>query len=173
MANTYTQLYIHLVFAVKGRQSLIPRDHKSELQKYITGIIKNKRHKLLAIENEPDHMHILVGLRPDESVSDLVKEIKGSSSHWLNEQPWMRHHFNWQEGFGAFSYSQSQVKDVIAYIRNQEEHHKKVTFREEYIAMLKAFGIEFDARYVFAFIEGDSDAAPTELKNLYRPLTPD
>jgi putative transposase len=153
MANTYTQLYIHLVFAVKGRQSLIPREHKAELQKYITGIVKNKKHKLLAIENEPDHIHILVSLKPDQSISDLVKDIKTGSSLWLNEQSWMVQHFNWQEGFGAFSYSRSQLDQVIAYIRNQEAHHKKQTFREEYIAMLKAFGIEYDERYLFEFLE--------------------
>jgi putative transposase len=154
MANTYTQLYIHLVFAVKSRQCLIPRDHKDELQKYITGIVKNKKHKLIAIENEPDHIHILVGLKPDQSISDLVKEIKTGSSLWLNEQPWMPQHFNWQDGFGAFSYSRSQLDHVIAYIRNQEAHHKKQTLREEYIAMLKAFGVEYDERYLFDFLEG-------------------
>jgi putative transposase len=153
MANTYTQLFIHLVFAVKGRQSLIPREHKDELQKYITGIVKNKKHKLIAIENEPDHIHILVGLKPDQSISDLVKDVKTGSSLWLNEQSWMIHHFNWQEGFGAFSYSRSQLDTVIAYIRNQEVHHRKHSFREEYLAMLEAFGIEFDPRYVFEFIE--------------------
>ena len=153
MPNTYTQLYIHLVFAVKGRQSLIPREHKDELQKYITGIVKNKKHKLIAIENEPDHIHILIGLKPDQSISDLVKDIKTGSTLWLNEQSWMPHHFNWQEGFGAFSYSRSQLSQVIAYIQNQEQHHKKKTFREEYIEMLKAFGIEYDEKYIFEFID--------------------
>jgi putative transposase len=151
MPNTYTQLYIHLVFAVKARQSLIHRAHKNELQKYITGIVRNKKHKMLAIENEPDHIHILVGLKPDQAISDLVKEIKASSSLWMNEQPWMPHHFNWQEGFAAFSYSRSQLDQVIAYIRNQEQHHKKQTFREEYIAKLKAFAVEHDERYLFDF----------------------
>ncbi|MDP4199077.1 MAG: IS200/IS605 family transposase [Bacteroidota bacterium] len=154
MANTYAQLYIHLVFAVKNRQCLIPREHKDELQKYITGIVKNKKHKLIAIENEPDHIHVLVGLKPDQSISDLVKDIKTGSSLWLNEQPWMPKHFNWQDGFGAFSYSRSQLDHVIAYIRNQGAHHKKQNFREEYIAILKAFGIEFDERYLFDFLEG-------------------
>ena len=154
MANTYTQLYIHLVFAVKARQCLIPREHKNELQKYITGIVRNHKHKLLAIENEANHIHILVGLKPDQSISDLVKEIKTGSTLWLNEQTWMVHHFNWQEGFGAFSYSRSQLDHVIAYIRNQEEQHKRKTFREEYIAMLEAFGIEYDERYLFEFIDG-------------------
>ena len=152
MANTYTQLYIHLVFAVKGRESLIPREHKSELQKYSMGIIQNHKHKRIAIENEPDHIHILVGLKPDQSISDLVKHIKASSTLWLKEQPWMKRGFSWQEGFGAFSYSRSQLDRVIAYIANQEAHHKKQTFREEYIAVLKAFGIPFDERYLFDIV---------------------
>jgi putative transposase len=151
MANTYTQLYIHLVFAVKGRESLIPREYKDELQKYITGIIQNHKHKLIAIENEPDHIHILVGLKPDQSISDLVKHIKTGSTIWLNEQTWITRRFYWQEGFGAFSYSRSQLDRVIAYIANQEAHHKKQTFREEYIAMLEAFGIPYDERYLFDF----------------------
>ena len=152
MPNTYTQLYIHLVFAVKGRESLIPRDHKTDLQKYITGIVQNHKHKLITIENEPDHIHILVGLKPDQSISDLVKNIKTGSTIWLNEQPWMKQQFCWQEGFGAFSYSRSQLSQVIAYIQNQEEHHKKKTFREEYIALLEAFGISYDERYLFDFV---------------------
>ena len=153
MANTYSQIYIHLVFAVKGRENLIPREHKSELQKYITGIITNKKNKLIAIENEPDHFHILIGLRPDTSISDLARDIKANSSRWINEQSWMQTEFRWQEGFGAFSYSRSQVSKVIAYILNQEAHHKKQTFREEYIALLEAFGIEYDPRYLFDFLE--------------------
>jgi putative transposase len=151
MANTYTQIYIHLIFAVKGRASLIPREHKAELQKYITGVITNKKNKLIVIENEPDHIHILIGLRPDTSISELVRDIKANSSRWMNEQEWMRSEFRWQEGFGAFSYSRSQLSHVIAYIQNQEQHHKKQTFREEYIALLEAFGIEFDERYLFDF----------------------
>src|ERR1035441_1115231 len=111
MPNTYTQLYIHLVFAVKGRQSLIPREHKDELQKYITGIVKNKKHKLIAIENEPDHIHILIGLKPDQSISDLVKDIKTGSTLWLNEQSWMPHHFNWQEGFGRTEEGRGREED--------------------------------------------------------------
>ncbi|HEX5317040.1 MAG TPA: IS200/IS605 family transposase [Candidatus Kapabacteria bacterium] len=152
MPNTYTQVYIHLIFAVKNRECLIPREHKAELQKYITGVVTNKKNKLIAIENEPDHIHILVGLRPDTAISDLARDIKSNSSRWLNEQSWMQTEFRWQEGFGAFSYSRSQLANVIAYIQNQEEHHKKRTFREEYIALLEAFGIEYDERYLFDFI---------------------
>src|ERR1035437_1608091 len=153
MANTDSQVYIHLVFAVKGRASLIPREHKAELQKYITGVITNQKQKLIAIENEPDHIHILIGLRPDASLSDLVRDIKSNSSRWMTEQEWMRSDFRWQEGFGAFSCSRSQLSQLIAYIQNQEQHHKKKTFREEYIALLEAFGIAFDPRYLFDFIE--------------------
>ena len=153
MANTDSQVCIHLVFAVKGRASLIPREHKAELQKYITGVITNQKQKLIAIENEPDHIHILIGLRPDASLSDLVRDIKSNSSRWMTEQEWMRSDFRWQEGFGAFSCSRSQLSQLIAYIQNQEQHHKKKTFREEYIALLEAFGIAFDPRYLFDFIE--------------------
>ena len=153
MANTYTQIYLHLVFAVKNRACLIPREHRIELQKYITGVITNKKNKLLAIENEPDHIHILIALRPDTSVSDLVRDIKSNSSRWINEQEWKQSEFRWQEGFGAFSCSRSQLSPLIAYIQNQEEHHKKKTFREEYIALLEAFGIEYDPRYLFDFLE--------------------
>jgi putative transposase len=152
MANTYTQVYIMLVFAVKGRESLLPREHKVELQKYITGVVTNKRSKLIAIVNEPDHIHILVGLKPDTSISELARDIKANSSRWINEQDWMHSEFRWQEGFGAFSYSCSQLSDVIVYIQNQDEHHRKRIFREEYIALLTAFGIEYDERYLFEFI---------------------
>jgi REP element-mobilizing transposase RayT len=149
MPNTYTQIYIHLVFAVKDRASLIPRDHRAELQKYITGIVSAKKNKLIAIENEPDHIHILVGLQPSTAVSDLVRDIKANSSRWLAQQSWMKGHFEWQEGFGAFSHSRSQLDDVIRYIMTQEEHHRKRTFLEEFEAMLKAFGVEYDPKYMF------------------------
>jgi putative transposase len=149
MPNTYTQIYIHLVFAVKDRASLIPREHRAELQKYITGIVVAKNSKLIAIENEPDHIHILIGIQPSSAISDIVRDIKANSSRWLKEQPWMNGHFEWQEGFGAFSHSRSQLEDVIHYIRTQEEHHKKRTFLDEFEAMLKAFQIEYDPRYMF------------------------
>ena len=153
MANTYTQLYAHVVFAVKGRQSFIPRESRVELQKVITGIITNKRNKLLAIENEPDHLHLLVGFRPDVSLADLVRDIKSNSSRWINEQRFLIGRFEWQEGYGAFTHSKSQLSDVIAYILNQEEHHRKRTFREEFLALLKRFEIEFEDRYLFEFYE--------------------
>jgi REP element-mobilizing transposase RayT len=149
MANTYTQIYIHIVFAVEGRQSLLTAEHNDELQKYITGIVTAQRHKLITINNMPDHMHMLVGLRPDSSLSDLVRDIKAGSSKFINEQHWVVGRFSWQEGFGAFSYSRSQLGPVIRYIQNQQQHHTRRSFREEYVEMLEKFGVEYDERYIF------------------------
>ena len=153
MANTYTQVYIHVVFAVEGRQSLIAPEHNDELQKYITGIVSAQRHKLIAINNMADHMHLLVGLRPDAALSELVRDIKANSSRWINEKHWVAGCFSWQEGFGAFSYGKSQIPTVARYIENQKKHHAKQTFYDEYIAFLKAFGIVYDEKYVYKRIE--------------------
>ena len=128
MANTYTQLYIHIVFAVQGRQSLIRPEHNDELQRYITGIVANNGQKLIAINNMPDHVHILIGQKPSIALSDLVRDIKAGSSGFINEQKWMPGRFAWQEGFGAFSYGHSQLGTVVRYIENQQEHHRKRTF---------------------------------------------
>ena len=149
MANTYTQIYLHVVFAVEGRQSLIAREHNDELQKYITGIISGQQHKLIAINNMPDHLHLLTGMRPDVSLSDLVRDIKAGSSKFINKSRWVKGRFSWQEGFGAFSYSRSQLGAVIRYIQNQQKHHAKKSFREEYVELLEKFGVEYDDRYVF------------------------
>lgn len=149
MANTYTQIYIHIVFAVKNRQALISRLWKERLHKYITGIIRNQGHKLIAINTMPDHAHIFIGMKPDATLSDLVRDIKRDSTNFVNQRITPRGKFGWQEGFGAFSYSHSQIDTVVKYIMNQEEHHRKRTFREEYEAMLKEFAVEYDARYVF------------------------
>ena len=149
MANTYSQLYIQIVFAVNGRQNLISENKKDEIYKYITGIITNKKQKLIAINGMPDHIHILVGIKPDISLSDLVRDIKSSSSKFINEQKWINGKFEWQTGFGAFSYGHSQLTNVIKYIENQEEHHKTRTFIEEYKAFLKLFNIDFKNEYVF------------------------
>jgi putative transposase len=149
MANTYTQIHLHFVFAVKYRDGMIQAIWKDELYKYITGIVQNNNHKLVAINGMPDHIHILIGMRPTQSVSDLLQDIKGSSSKWINEKKFLKNKFEWQEGFGAFSYGKSQIKDVITYIENQEEHHKKRTFREEYLAFLEKFEVEYDERYIF------------------------
>ena len=149
MANTYTQIHLQFVFAVKYRNGLIHASFKEELYKYISGIIKENNHKLLAINGMPDHLHIFIGMRPSQSISDLLQDIKGSSSKWINEKKFLKVKFEWQEGYGAFSYSKSHVNDVINYIQNQENHHKKETFREEYLKFLKVFEIEYDERYIF------------------------
>ena len=149
MSNTYTQIHIQFVFAVKQRYGIINTSWKDELYKYITGIIKNNGHKLICINGMPDHVHILAGIRPSQSISDLMQDIKGSSSKWVNDKRLVTGKFEWQEGYGAFSYGKSQIKDVINYIENQEQHHKKKTFIEEYRNFLEAFEIEFDERYLF------------------------
>lgn len=153
MANTYTQIHIHVVFAVKHRAGLIQREWKDELYKYITGIIQNHQHKVLAINGMPDHIHIFFGMRPVQSLSELMQDIKGSSSKWINEKRFTKHKFEWQEGYGAFSYSKSQVADVVKYIENQETHHKKESFLEEYKNFLQKFEINFDDRYIFKDVE--------------------
>jgi REP element-mobilizing transposase RayT len=154
MANTYTQLYIHIVFAVRGRDNLIKPDHKEEIHKYITGIIQHRDHKLLAINSMPDHVHILIGYDPKTALSDLVRDIKAASSKFINEAGWLKSRFAWQEGYGAFSYSRSQLDDIIRYIATQEEHHKNKLFREEYFEMLEKFHVDFDPKYLFEWIEG-------------------
>ncbi len=149
MANTYTQIHLQFVFAVKYRNGLIHSSFKKELYYYISGIIKAHNHKLLAINGMPDHVHILVGMRPSQSVSDLIQDIKANSSKWINEKKFLKVKFEWQEGYGAFSYSKSHVQNVIKYIQNQEKKHQARTFNEEYLGFLNAFEIEYDERYVF------------------------
>lgn len=149
MANTYTQIYIQIVFAVEGRQNLIRPEHKEELQKYIAGIVTAKGQKLLAIHCMPDHTHVLVGTKPDIALSDLVGAIKAGSSNFINRGHWVMGRFNWQEGFGAFSYSHSQLTPVIRYIQNQEQHHARRTFRDEYVEFLNKFNVAHDERYIF------------------------
>lgn len=153
MPNTYSQMYIQIVFAVKGRQNLIPKQKREELHKYITGIVQNRDQKMLAIFSMPDHTYLLVGLKPSSSVSDLVRDIKAVSSKFINDNNWVKGKFNWQEGFGSFTYSRSQIDTVIKYILNQEEHHRKKTFKEEYIDFLKKFEIDYDEKYLFEWIE--------------------
>ncbi len=149
MPNTYTHIQLQFVFAVKFRQALISTNWKDELYKYITGIVRNNNHQLLAINGTADHIHILVGMRPTQSISDLLQDIKASSSKWINDRKLVRGKFAWQEGYGAFSYSKDDVKRVIAYIENQEEHHRKKSFREEYVDFLEWFKIEYEDRYLF------------------------
>ena len=140
---------IHLVFAVEGRQNLIAPEHNDELQKYITGIITAQKHKLIVINNMPDHLHMLIGLRPDAALSDLVRDVKAGSSKFINEKHWVRRRFSWQEGFGAFSYARSQLDTVIHYIQNQHNHHAKQSFRDEYMELLEKFGVDYDRKYIF------------------------
>lgn len=154
MANTYTQIYIQIVFAVEGRQSLIAPEHNDEMQKYITGIVSAQRHKLIAINNMPDHLHLLVGLRPDAALSELVRDVKANSSRFINEKRWVLGRFSWQEGFGGFSYSRSQLGAVIRYIENQQKHHAKRSFLDEYTELLEKFEVQFDQRYIFKPIDG-------------------
>lgn len=153
MANTYTQLLVQIVFAVKGRQNLISEAHREPLEKYICGIISNKQSKPLAIYCNPDHCHVLIGFNPSVSIADLVRDIKANSSKWINENHWVPGKFAWQEGYGAFSYARSQLNVVVQYILNQAEHHRKRTFKEEYLEFLQKFEIDFDERYVFDFLE--------------------
>ena len=149
MANTYTQIYIHVVFAVEGRQNLIAPEHNDALQKYIVGIVSGQNQKLIAINNMPDHLHMLVGLKPDIALSELVRDVKANSSRFINENRWVIGKFAWQEGFGAFSYARSQLDTVIRYIQNQQKHHAKKSFREEYVELLEKFGVKYDHRYIF------------------------
>ena len=153
MANTFSQIYIQIVFAVKGRENLIRREHKEELHKYITGIVKGKKQKMLAINCMPDHTHMFLGFTPDMKISDLVRDVKSISSGFINEKKFVKGKFNWQHGFGAFSYSHSHIDRVVKYVLNQEEHHKKKTFREEYIGLLEKFNVEYDPKYIFEFYD--------------------
>ena len=153
MANTYTQIYLQFVFAVQDRISLIRSEWKDELYKYITGIVQNNKHKLIAINGMPNHIHIFVGYKPHQLIPDLLQAIKGCSSTWINEKGFIRGKFRWQAGYGAFSYSHSQIDSVVKYIMNQEQHHKKKTFREEYIELLPRFNISYDERYILKDIE--------------------
>jgi REP element-mobilizing transposase RayT len=152
MPNTYTQLYIQIVFAVKGRQNLIAKQNREELHKFITGIVQKREQKMLSIFAMPDHIHLLLGIKPNITVSELVRDIKSGSSKFINDSNWINGKFNWQEGFGAFSYSKSQLDGVIKYILNQEVHHKNQTFKEEYVDFLRKFEIEFDEKYLFEWI---------------------
>ena len=152
MPNTYTQLYIQIVFAVKGSQNLIAKQNREELHKFITGIVQKREQKMLSIFAMPDHIHLLLGIKPNITVSELVRDIKSGSSKFINDNNWINGKFNWQEGFGAFSYSKSQLDGVIKYILNQEVHHKNQTFKEEYVDFLRKFEIEFDEKYLFEWI---------------------
>lgn len=149
MANTYTQIYLQLVFSPLGRENVIPVKHKEEFVRYITGIIQNRKHKLLAINSMSDHIHIFIGYNPSQPLPDLLRDIKAISSKFIKEKKWLPGKFQWQEGYGAFSYSHSQINDVIQYIIKQDEHHKKASFKNEYMDLLKKFDVEYDPKYLF------------------------
>ncbi|MBY0245229.1 MAG: IS200/IS605 family transposase [Sphingobacteriaceae bacterium] len=153
MAGTYSQLYIQIVFAVKGRENLIAKAWKEELYKYISGIITNKGHKSIIVNGVSDHIHIFVGLKPSMALSDLVRDIKNNSSKFINDKKLVRGKFSWQEGYGAFSYAHSQIEQVYNYILNQEQHHHKKTFKEEYVDFLQKFEIEYNETYLFEWNE--------------------
>jgi putative transposase len=149
MGNTYTQLHIQFVFAVKFREALIHESWEQQLYKYITGIVQNHNHKLIAVNGMPDHLHLFVGLHTTQSIADLMKIVKGDSSEWINEQGFTKKKFRWQDGYGAFSYSHSHVQKVYNYIQRQKEHHRKKTFLKEYKEFLEKFEVPYDERYIF------------------------
>jgi REP element-mobilizing transposase RayT len=149
MANTYTQIYLQLVFSPIGRENVIPVKHKEELQKYTTGIIQKRTHKLLAINYMSDHVHILIGYKPVQPLPDLLRDIKSNTSKFINDNNWIPGRFKWQEGYGAFSYSHSQIDNVIKYINTQEIHHRKSSFKQEYLSFLEKFEVRHDDNYLF------------------------
>ena len=153
MAGTFSQIYIQVVFAVKGRDNLMSKQWKDELHKYIAGIIKGKEQKPIIVNGMSDHVHAFIGLRPSMALADLVCDVKNNASNFINEKKWIRGRFNWQEGFGGFSYSHSQIDQVVKYIQNQGEHHRRKTFKEEYLEMLKAFDLEYKEQYLFEWVE--------------------
>jgi REP element-mobilizing transposase RayT len=153
MANSFIQAYVHYVFAVKGRINFLKKEHNDELQKYITGIAQNRNCKMLAINNMPDHIHIFLGQHPSYSISKTIQEIKSVSSKFINDKNWYNSKFHWQTGYGAFTYSHSQIDNVIRYIMEQQQHHKKKIFKEEYIEFLAKFEIEYDEKYLFEFYD--------------------
>ncbi len=153
MANTYTQIHIHAVFAVQNRACMIKNHWQDDLYKYISGIVKNNNHKLLIINGMQDHIHMLFGMRPTQSLSDLMQDVKGYSSKWINKKGFVQGEFSWQFGYGAFSYAKSDLPNVIEYIKNQQQHHKKKSFTEEYMSLLQEFGIDYDEKYIFKPID--------------------
>lgn len=153
MSGTFSQIYIQIVFSVRGRENLIQKPWNEDLYKYMAGIIRGKEQKPIIVNGMPDHVHIFVGLRPSMAIADLVRDVKNNSSNFINQGGWVKGRFSWQEGYGAFSYSQSQINDVYNYILNQEQHHARRTFREEYVDMLKKFEVQFDDKYLFEWLE--------------------
>ena len=163
MSNTYTQIHIHAVFAVQNRESLIQKSWRERLYQYIIAIMQKHEHKVLSIGGMADHVHLFFGFRPTQSLSSLMQEVKRDSSEWINQNKFVLGRFSWQEGYGAFSYGKSQIDDVVKYIHNQEKHHSKRTFTEEYKEILDRFGVEYDKRFVFHAVE--EDASPRDAPN--------
>jgi putative transposase len=153
MPNTFHQIYLQFVFAVKHRESLIQKQYKEDLHKYITGLVQNRKAKMLAVHCMPDHTHLFVGFKPSVLIADFIKEIKVESNEFINEKRWTKGKFSWQEGYGVFSYSHSHIDTVVKYVLNQEQHHQKKTFRQEYLEFLEKFEIPFEEKYLFQFIE--------------------
>jgi putative transposase len=153
MANTFSQIYLQFVFAVKNRECLISKGNKEELHKYITALVQNRKAKMLAINCMPDHIHLFVGFKPTVVISDFVKEIKVESNEFINSKHWIKGKFSWQEGYGVFSYSHSHIDNVIKYVLDQENHHHKKTFKQEYLQLLQKFDIAFEDRFLFDFFE--------------------
>ena len=153
MPGTFSQIYIQIVFAVKGRQNLISNSWKTELHKYIAGIIKGKEQKSIIVNGMPDHIHAFVGLKPAMAISDLVRDIKNNSTKFINDHKFIKGKFAWQDSFGAFSYSHSHIRRVYDYILNQEKHHQKKSFKQEYIEFLKKFEIEYEEKYLFEWYD--------------------
>lgn len=153
MANTFSQIYLQFVFAVQGRHSLIKKVYKEELHKYITSLVQTRKAKMLAVHCMPDHTHLFVGLKPAVLITDFVKEIKVQSNEFINERKWVHGHFQWQTGYGVFSYGHSQIDKVCRYVLNQEVHHRKKTFKEEYHELLEKFSVSFEERYLFEWID--------------------
>lgn len=152
MSGTYSQIYIQIVFAVKGRENIINKTWENELFSYISGIITKKGHKSIIVNGASDHIHVFVGIKPSLPISDLVRDVKNNSSNFINEKKFVKGKFSWQEGYGAFSYSHSQIEQVYNYILNQEHHHSKKSFKEEYLDFLQKFGIEYNDKYLFEWI---------------------
>ena len=153
MAGTFSQIYIQAVFAVEGRANLLQKPWREEVFKYMAGIIKGKNQKSIIVNGVANHVHLFIGLKPSIAVSDLVRDIKNNTSNFINTQKFVHGKFSWQEGFGSFSYAHSQIEQVYQYILNQEEHHRKKTFKEEYLEFLKKFEIEYDEKYLFKWNE--------------------
>jgi putative transposase len=157
MAGTFSQIYIHIVIVVKRRENLIPKSNREELFEYMAGIIRNKGQKPIIVNGVGNHVHIFIGLKPDMKIADLVRDLKNNSTNFINKMNFTKSKFSWQPGYGAFSYAESQVEVVYNYIKNQEIHHKKKSFHEEYIEFLKKFNVEYNEKYLFDWIEDDQD----------------